>query len=206
MEQKKSGSWFLAAGILLLSFNMRGPITAIGVLVGEIQQDLSISSSLAGLLTSIPLFSFAVFSLFIPPLANRLGNTRSVIAGLFILIAGLLMRSLLGTIGLFLGMFLTGLGITVFNVLIPSLIKENFPLQIGLMTGLYNCCLTIFSGISSGASVPISQATSWQFSLLIWLLPAAVSLVIWAFALRREPRPALTQAHTPGQTPFLYLV
>ena len=73
------------------------------------------------------------------------------------------------------------------------------------MTGLYNCCLTIFSGISSGASVPISQATSWQFSLLIWLLPAAVSLVIWAFALRREPLPALTQAHTPGQTPWKVL-
>lgn len=205
MEQKKSSSWFLAAGILLLSCNMRGPITAIGVLVGEIQQDLSISSSLAGLLTSIPLFSFAVFSLLVPSLSDRIGNIRSVVLGLLILIAGLLMRSFLGTIGLFLGMFLTGLGITVFNVLIPSLIKENFPLQIGLMTGLYNCCLTIFSGISSGASVPISQATSWQFSLLIWLLPAAVSLVIWAFALRREPLPALTQAHTPGQTPWKVL-
>lgn len=81
MEQKKSSSWFLAAGILLLSCNMRGPITAIGVLVGEIQQDLSISSSLAGLLTSIPLFSFAVFSLLVPSLSDRIGNIRSVVLG-----------------------------------------------------------------------------------------------------------------------------
>lgn len=193
MEQKKSSSWFLAAGILLLSCNMRGPITAIGVLVGEIQQDLSISSSLAGLLTSIPLFSFAVFSLLVPSLSDRIGNIRSVVLGLLILIAGLLMRSFLGTIGLFLGMFLTGLGITVFNVLIPSLIKENFPLQIGLMTGLYNCCLTIFSGISSGASVPISQATSWQFSLLVWIFPATVALIVWGFSLRHQPQPSLPQ-------------
>ena len=169
MEQKKSSSWFLAAGILLLSCNMRGPITAIGVLVGEIQQDLSISSSLAGLLTSIPLFSFAVFSLLVPSLSDRIGNTRSVVLGLLILIAGLLMRSFLGTIGLFLGMFLTGLG------------------------GLYNCCLTIFSGISSGASVPISQATSWQFSLLVWIFPAAVALIVWVFSLRHQPQPSLPQ-------------
>src|SRR5699024_12709095 len=58
---------------------------------------------------------------------------------------------------LFIGTALIGLAIAIGNVLIPGIIEMNFPLKIGLMTGIYAVFMNIFGALGSGLSVPISS-------------------------------------------------
>ncbi len=41
------------------------------------------------------------------------------------------------------------------NVVLPALIKVEFPNRIGVMTGIYSTAMCIFAGIASGVSVPL---------------------------------------------------
>lgn len=45
----------LILGIILIAFNLRTPLTAVGSLFNSIKIDLNISNSLAGFLTTLPL-------------------------------------------------------------------------------------------------------------------------------------------------------
>lgn len=68
----------LFVAILALAFVLRGPLTGVGPLLQNIQTQLQISSTLAGMLTTVPLLTFGLFSIFIPRLAARLGSEQMV--------------------------------------------------------------------------------------------------------------------------------
>ncbi len=80
-------------GMIWVAFNLRPAITSVGPLIGDIRQDLGISNGLAGLLTTLPVLGFALFSLLAPKMGNRLGNERTVFLGLIILTSGIVIRS-----------------------------------------------------------------------------------------------------------------
>ena len=73
MREKKSERWLLIA-IVLIACNLRAAITGVGSLVGMIQRDLSLSSTVSGLITTIPLLAFAAVS----PLASGLAQKRGL--------------------------------------------------------------------------------------------------------------------------------
>lgn len=119
-------SMFLV-GIMFIAFNLRPAITSVGPLVGSIRNNLGISNGAAGLITTLPLISFAIFSLLAPKLGSRFGNEWTVFAGLLILMAGILIRSAGWTAALFGGTSMVGVGIAIGNVLLPSLVKQKYP-------------------------------------------------------------------------------
>ncbi len=181
MEQQKNSNWFLILGIVFIAFNLRGPITAVGPLVPQIQEDLLISSSVAGMLTTIPLLSFGAFSTLTSRISSRLGPGHTMTLGLLLLVAGVLLRSFAGVVGLFVGTALLGAGIAVGNVLVPSMVKLRFPAKVGLMTSIYTTCMAIFAGVGSGTSAPLANEVGlgWRNTLAIWLGLTLVTLVIW---------------------------
>lgn len=180
MEKTRSRSrWLLVTAIILSACCLRSPITGVGPLVSTIQGSLALSSTAAGLLTTIPLLAFAFSSAFVGRISARLGAGRTMVGALILLSLGILCRSLLGTAGLFAGTVIIGVGIGVNNVLLPGVIKSEFPNRIGPMTGLYSTFMAGFATISGGISVPVAQAASWQFSLAIWLVIALAALLAW---------------------------
>ncbi|MBU9720636.1 MULTISPECIES: CynX/NimT family MFS transporter [Bacillaceae] len=171
----------LLLGILFVAFNLRPAITSVGPLVGEIRFDLGISNSEAGLITTLPLLSFAVFSLVAPKLGIRFGNEIMIFAGLIALLSGIMIRStgLLST--LFIGTALVGVGIAISNVLLPSIVKNHYPHKIGLITGVYTTSMSTFAALGSGISFPISQGLQlgWRNALLVWSILAVIAIIIW---------------------------
>lgn len=112
-------------GIVLVAANQRAAITSVGPLIGNIRETTGLSNSLAGLLTTVPLLAFALLSPIAPKLSQRYTPERVVLVSLFVLLIGLISRSLSaeGPGMLFVGTLLIGLAISIFNVLIPSLVK-----------------------------------------------------------------------------------
>src|SRR6476660_5703414 len=81
----RNGNWLLVVGVILIACNLRAPITAIGPLVRAIRNDTGLSNTLTGMLTTLPLLSFALISPFAPWLARRFGMEKTLLGGLVVL-------------------------------------------------------------------------------------------------------------------------
>ncbi|MDY0393263.1 MFS transporter [Virgibacillus halophilus] len=176
-------------GIIVLALNLRPAITSVGPLIGIIRDDIGLSNWSAGMLTSLPLIAFAVMSPIVPWLRHRLSNEWAMLVGLFLLSGGIGIRSMPLAWLLFAGTLLIGFGIAVLNVLIPSVIKEKFPLRVGLMTSIYSTAMGVLAALASGLSVPIASNLhlGWEAALFVWILPAVVGVGIWVYlALKRD--------------------
>ena len=74
-----------------------------------------------------------------------------------------------------------GVAIAFGNVLMPSFVKWMFPLQIGLVTGLYTATMNLTAGLGAGFSYPLSQMThfGYRFALLFWVIFAMIAVILW---------------------------
>ena len=171
----------LFVAILALAFVLRGPLTGVGPLLQNIQTQLQISSTLAGMLTTVPLLTFGLFSIFIPRFAARLGSEQMVFFALWILTLGLVLRCGSGLFLLLTGTALLSCAIAVGNVLIPSMVKQYFPFKMGLVTALYALVMNMGGAAGSALSAPLAHSNlwGWRGALVIWVLPALVAMVIW---------------------------
>lgn len=73
-KSAKAAPVMLIIGILFIAANLRAPLTSVGPLVSLIRDNLHISNTLAGTITSLPLFAFALFSPLIPRMARKFGT------------------------------------------------------------------------------------------------------------------------------------
>ncbi|GIM91652.1 CynX/NimT family MFS transporter [Paractinoplanes toevensis] len=168
--------------LLLAAVNLRLAVTSVGPVLHEIREGLGMSSTVAGLLTSVPVFCFATVGLAAPRLARRFGANRVIIVGLAVLAIGLALRPYAPGVALFLLLSLVSLaGIAVVNVLLPMIVKQWFPTQVGTMTGLYTVALNLGATLAAATTVPLTHAFggSWQLGLACWALLAVVALPAW---------------------------
>lgn len=182
----RSSSILLMAGVILIASNLRASITVVGPLTAAIRQDTGLSNVLTSLLTALPLIAFALISPVAAALSRRFGTERTMLASLTALTAGILIRSVPSTAALFAGTAILGAAIAVANVLLPSLIKRDFALKVGLMTGLYTVSMSGWAGLASGVSVPMADdlGLGWRGSLGCWALLAAAGIAVWLPQLR----------------------
>ena len=184
-------TWFLLIGIIFIASTLRSPLTSVGPLISSIRDSLAISNVLAGFLTTIPLLAFALISPFAPKIARRFGMELTLFISLILLTAGIIIRSLSTAPNLLIGTFLIGLAIAFGNVLLPGLIKLNFPLHIGLITGIYSVAMNLSASIAAGVSVPLAHGTQfgWEGALGIWALLTFIALLVWLPQLKNKRLP-----------------
>src|SRR5918997_1934374 len=193
-------SMLLVLAIVLLAANLRPALTSVAPLIGQIRADTGMSNGVAGLLTTLPLVAFGALSSVAPGLARRFGMEHVLLVGLLLLAAGILLRSAGAVWALFLGTAVLGAAIVVGNVLLPGLVKREFPGRAGFMTSVYSTAMGISAALAAGASVPVARLTGvgWRGALALWALPAFLTAVAWLFQLRRGDRPADTSAPSFG--------
>lgn len=173
-------------GVLLIAANLRASFTAVGPVLGLMRQDLGLSGTAAGLLTSLPLLAFAAFSPAAPLLARKLGLDRALRLALLLIALGIVARSVLWEAGVWVGTGSLGIGIAVINVLLPSLVKRDFPHRVAQVTGAYSAFQSSVAAVAAGVVVPIADASpwSWRLALGVW---AGIALIAMAVPLRRTP-------------------
>lgn len=188
----------LIIGIIVAAFNLRPAITSVGPVMGIIRDDIGLSNWSVAFLTSLPLIAFAIMSPLVPRLGHYISNERNLILGLSLLIAGILVRSIIPEVSfLFIGTLFAGFGIAICNVLLPGIIKEKFPLKVGLMTSIYSTAMGIFASLASGLSIPIARGMNlgWQVALQIWVIPAIAGIFIWIYLAGKNKKSASTNSN-----------
>lgn len=198
----------LITGIMLVAANLRAALTSVGPLLEQIQQQLSLSATSAGLLNSLPLILFAVLSPVTPSLAKRMGIERTLGMALLLLISGIVLRSLPQTSMLWLGTVLIGAAIAFANVVLPTLVKRDFPSRAAAMIAGYAAVMSLVAATASGLAVPLAALNNlgWRFSLLCWSLPALLALMVWLPQLRRPAASATADTSAlqpaPSRSPW----
>ncbi|VTR62506.1 Inner membrane transport protein YeaN [Actinobacillus pleuropneumoniae] len=189
-----SSMGLIILGIIVIAANLRTPLTSVGPLVSLIRDDVHISNTLAGLITTVPLLAFALLSSLVPKLGRRYGVERIILIALIFLTVGIVIRSLSGAVNLFIGTAVLGFAIAVCNVLLPSIIKRDFPDRIGSMTGVYSISMNLCGAIASGISVPlaVNAGLKWQGALGIWGILTFVSILCWLPQLRNQTKQTAT--------------
>jgi CP family cyanate transporter-like MFS transporter len=166
--------------LVLVSSNLRSPITSVGPVLNQISNSLHLNNLQSSMLTSIPLMMFASCSVLVSKFSHRFSINRFLLYALIILSFGLFMRVFGSVWTLFTGSVFIGLGVCIGNVITPGYIKNNFPKQIGLMTGIFAVSMNLTAALASGYSVSLGEWTGygWRGSLGIWLVIALLALFV----------------------------
>ncbi len=172
--------------LLLTALNLRGAVSSVGPVLRDVQLDLGMSDSVAGVLTMLPAIAFGLVGLLTARIGRRLGTERALIVALASIGVGLLVRVLVPGVGLLLVTSLLALiGIAIANVLVPVAVKSWFPEDVGKMTGWYSTALTFGVAVPAATTVPIAEAFGgWRVGLGVWALPALLALLPWALIAR----------------------
>lgn len=187
----------ILVGVLLIATNLRAAITSLGPILSLVQADQGLSSVAASVLVSVPLIAFAVCSPIAPKVAAKLGLERALGAAVLLLAVGILLRSTPPQLLLWIGTVVLGVAIAILNVLLPALVKRDFPTRIGPITGTYTAVQSGVAAIAAGVAVPLAgqQSGGWRLSLGIWAGLALVALGVFLPQLRRSvAAPALARA------------
>ena len=174
----KKRSLFFILGIILIGAVLRAPFTALPTVLGDIAQGLGVEVSSLGVLTSLPLLMFALFSSFATRLAQKIGLEHLFTYSLLVLTVGSVLR-IFNLPLLYLGTLLIGASVAIFNVLLPSLIQANYPQKISFLTTVYVTTMGIATALASYLSVPITQATSWKGLILCLSMVCLLTLLVW---------------------------
>lgn len=172
--------WLMLA-IMLAALNLRPSMAAVGPLLSAIRGEISLSFSLASLLTMLPVMAMGLAMFFGIGISQRLGEGRTVLLSLLIIGLATLSRLFVDSAAeLIISAVLAGIGIALIQALMPALIKSRFADNVSMCMGLY--VTSIMGGAAIAASFApqvMVQTASWRLGLAIWAVLALMALLFW---------------------------
>ena len=196
----------IAAAIVLTALNLRTAIASVPPLLDELRDAVPLSTAAAGLLTTLPVICMALGSPLAPVVARRVGIEAALALMALTVAAGILVRLLPTVAALYAGTVIAGLGIAVGNVLVPAIIKRDFPDRVGLMTGGYTMAISASGALAAGLTVPLENAIGhgWRAGLAFWALPAFLAAAVWVPWAARGAAAARTARELAQPSPRLW--
>jgi CP family cyanate transporter-like MFS transporter len=180
----------VGAAIVLLALNLRAAIGSLGVVLEPLRADLGMSTTVAGVLTTLPVLCFAFFGSQTARLVRAVGLDRAAAGLLVVTATGLALRAVVDSTPAFMVLTVVALsGCAVGNVLLPALTKEHFPGHVPLVSSLYGAALMGGATLGAVLTVPVSDVFgSWRAGLGAWAVLALAAFLPWLPAAVRAGR------------------
>ena len=171
----------LGTSLVLVAFNLRPVFSSASTLLPEIRETLGLSGLGASILTTLPVICLGLFSPLAPRLSRWIGTERTLLGAVLLLACGTALRGLPSIPLLLLGTAVAGACIAVGNVLLPGLVKRDFPDRPALMTGWYTMALCAGAAGAAGLTLPLKHSLGLSLggALAIWALPALLAGLLW---------------------------
>jgi MFS transporter, CP family, cyanate transporter len=160
-----------------------------------VRDDLGLSGTAAGLLTTGPLFCLGLLAPLGPRIARRYPVERLLVAMALVTAVGTGARGLGGAPALYAGTLLAGAAIALSQVVVPALVRARHPEQAGVLTGAFSFALVGGATVATFLAVPLEHLFgSWEPVLAIWGLLALAAAAAWW--------PLAAKAHDPVPAPI----
>jgi CP family cyanate transporter-like MFS transporter len=167
----------VVVGLFLASLALRPQLLAIGPLLPLIRDDLALSATAAGLLTTIPVFCMGLFAPIGPVISARLGPRTALMACLALLIGSGLARAAAPTYALVLLTTLgVGLGIGISGAIPSMMVSRRVSTRPALGTGAYAGGIVAGSTITAATVVPLAVDGDWRRALAIVSAVSVISI------------------------------
>jgi CP family cyanate transporter-like MFS transporter len=189
---------FLA--VVFIAIVLRPPVASMGPLLQEIQSNLGVGAELIGLLAAAPVLCFGLGAFASPWLVSKVGVNHAMLYVLMILAASSALRMIFGYPGLLIGTIGAGLSIAIANVLLPTVVRIQFPKRVALVTGAYTTLLAVSASLAASIAVPTSSLLGgWNPALAIWILPAVIAILLWLPQIRGQESHVAQPAHAAAE-------
>lgn len=193
--------WAAATLLWLAGNGLRLTILAVPPVIAMIRDDLALSATQVGLLSSIPPAMFAIAALAGSLLVARLGVTAALVGGLVLVAGGSALRGLSPNYAvLLLTTVVMSAGVAIMQPIMPTTVRQWLPHHIGLGTAIYTNGLLVGEILAVLLTTPFVLPLvggDWRLSLVAWSVPIAiVAVIIYAFA-PKSPRALAGPMATP---------
>lgn len=172
----------------LVGNTLRLTILAVPPVLPLIHDELNLNATQIGILTGLPSMLLAVAAVPGSLLIARLGLRTALIVGLLLTALGGALRGLLPDIAWLYAMtIMTGAGVAIMQVTMPSTVRAWTPTHIGFATAVYTNGLLIGEVLPVSLMLPVvlPLVGSWQWAFVVWSAPIIVIvLLVLLFALR----------------------
>jgi MFS transporter, CP family, cyanate transporter len=173
------------AALFLVSLTLRFQLIGVAPLLPLIQDEFAARHAVVGLLSTIPVLCMGLFAFPASWIARRFGTRNVVAASVATLAAfGALRAAAPDVAWLILLTFGVGVGIGVAGAVLPVVVKERFPRQAGLVTGMYATGIQLGSAGSAAVAVPIAVDAGWRGALLLFAVVTALLAAMWLGLIR----------------------
>ena len=180
MKAEAKPNQTMMLSVILVAFCLRIIITGVGPLLPEITESLGLSGSASGLLTTLPLIAFAAVSSLAGGLGRRWGEGHTISIGLCLILLGTVLRSIAGVAGLYIGTAIVGIGTALGNVLLPAVVKAEYPTRVGQVTAFFTVAMVAAAALALALNVPLANAgLGWRGALLVWGAAVVITLIVW---------------------------
>ncbi len=196
--QRPSATFY--AAVVLVALNLRTVFASLPPVLNRVRDDLGLSATVAGLLTTGPVLCFGLLAPLAPLLVRRVPIERVIAISAAVTAAGAAARGL-GVVGLFAGTILAGAAVAIAQTSIPILLRTRFGGHSGSLTGAFSTALTVGAALAAGTAVPLEHLFgSWRTALAAFAVPALLAVLLWitpastlvrreaSLGLRRDPR------------------
>ena len=199
MKAAKYSLWALLS-LVFISLAIRPPVASIGPLVEELVRTEFLSLLQVSLMTSLPIVCFGIGAFASPALVKKFTLNKAMMFVLIVLTIAMATRLIGGFPALISSTVLIGLAIAIANVLIPTIVREQFPDRIELITGVYVTLLAISASFAAGIAVPSSELLGgWRGALAVWIIPAVLAIIFWVPLFRSKSVGKITSVATHAE-------
>lgn len=186
--------WIAALLLWLAGNGLRLTILAVPPVIAMIRDDLALSATEVGVLSSIPPAMFAIAALAGSLLVARLGVTAALVGGLLLVAFGSALRGLSTNFAILLATTIVmSAGVAIMQPIMPTTVRQWLPRRIGLGTALYTNGLLVGEILAVLLTAPLVLPLvggDWRLSLVAWSAPIAIiAIVVYAFAPQSADHP-----------------
>jgi MFS transporter, CP family, cyanate transporter len=188
-DTRPRAPWLALLLLWLAGNGLRLTILAVPPVIATIRDDLRLSATEVGLLSSIPPGMFAIAALAGSLLVAHVGVRVAMAGGLALVATGSALRGISPNyVALLLTTIVMSAGVALMQPIMPTAVRQWVPTRIGLGTAVYTNGLLVGEILAVLLTIPFVLPLvggSWRMSLVAWSIPIAlVALIVHAFAPR----------------------
>ena len=187
-DARSTPSTFVRAALIWLAGNgLRLTILAVPPVIALIRDELKLSATEVGLLSSVPPAMFALAALVGSLLVAHLGLTTALVGGLLLVAAGSALRGVSQHFStLLVTTIVMSAGVAIMQPIMPTAVRQWMPQRIALGTALYTNGLLVGEVLAVLLTAPLvlpMVGGDWRLSLIAWSVPIGViAVVVFLFA------------------------
>ena len=171
---------------LFICLNLRLSVSSADPILEVMMRDLGLHVGSSSLFALLPIMALGVAAPLGAHLVSWVRPRHLIAYAMGAAIVGIVWRSYGGSVGLFGGTALIGLGLGISGSVILGVVKDLFPNRIPELMGAYTACVCLGTSLGSAASDPLTLALGgWQRGLMFWVWPLLLALVLWVELIHR---------------------